>query len=222
MLRRARTKALTIGTVLAAAVLPVVLVFAAPASASTLTNGPVGLTTQGSVTGGTPYSSGQNITVAVSANSTFVGLSEVQIIECSDYDGTTANLPTTPANNCDGNTEVEDSTTVNSSTGAVGATTFTIYALPDSPTFGESSGSLPKCGLYPYDCVLFIGQSSTAFTADPYLFSAPFQVAANGSDSGASPGDGTPEVPLAIGLPLLAVAIGGGTLFLRRRRARTA
>jgi hypothetical protein len=38
-------------------------------------------------------------------------------------------------------------------------------------------------------------------------------------NTGANPGSGTPEVPYAIVLPLLAIGIAGGTLALRRRRS---
>ena len=45
----------------------------------------------------------------------------------------------------------------------------------------------------------------------------------DGSDAGANPGDGTPEVPLAIGLPLAALGVfGGWSLRNRRRRQQQA
>ena len=50
-------------------------------------------------------------------------------------------------------------------------------------------------------CVLYIGQSGTGFA--PHVFSQVFQVdPKDATDSGANPGDGPPEVPLAVGLPL--------------------
>ena len=50
---------------------PSPLAFSAPASAATLNNGgPVSLNTTGSITSGTPYSSGQMINISVAANST--------------------------------------------------------------------------------------------------------------------------------------------------------
>ncbi len=214
-MRKARTHALTLGAAFLAVVLPIVFVFAAPASANTLSNSNVTQSTTGTVTSGTPYSSGQTIQVSVGANSTLAGDSSVEVWECSDYDGTTTNLPSSAENNCDGNTTIK--VTAINSDGSIPAFAYTVYALPDSVTFGESSDSLPVCGVYPDDCVLYIG-ASTGFSAGTYIFGPPFQVSQNGTDSGADPGDGTPEVPLAIGLPLLAVAIGGGSLYLRRRR----
>jgi hypothetical protein len=69
-------------------------------------------------------------------------------------------------------------------------------------------------------CVLAVITDPNNFT-DPtgIAFSQPFVVSPNSKNSGANPGDGTPEAPLAIGLPLLGLAAVGGTLFFRRRKA---
>ncbi len=206
--------------------LPVVFAFAGPASAqSTLNNGgPVSLVTTGTVTPG-PYSSGQTINMQVVANSTldlanlenfgFSGEPAIKVEMCSDPGGTVANLPVTPTNNCDGGTI--DSTTAINSDGSLTLNGFTVYALPDNVTLGEPANQLPVCGLAPNYCVLYVGPNQTDF-ADPHLFSAPFQTAANADDLGENPGDGTPEAPLAIGLPLLGLGVVGGTTYLRRRR----
>ncbi len=162
------------------------------ATADTLTNTAdnVTLTTEGTVTSDTPYSSGQVISVSVAANSTLAGDSSVEVWECSDLDGSSANLPTSAANNCDGNTTIK--VTAINADGSVPAFNYTIYALPDSYLFGESSTSLPVCGSYPDECVLYIG-ASTGFAAGTYIFSAPFVVSSNSNDGGENPGDG--EVP---------------------------
>lgn len=204
----------------------------ARAGADTLTNtaGDVTLTSPCSESGGstdcsytptsdTPYSSGQQIDVSVATNSMLAGDSQFFVEECSDYDGTTANLPTTATNNCDGVTAYS-STTINSD-GSIPAFNYTIYALPDSPTFGESTGHLPVCGISPNYCVLFIGPESPfsgGLTAN-HLFSAPFVVQANSDDGGEDPGDGeqpaaTPTSPTnstVVASPTTVVANGVDT-----------
>ena len=73
--------------------------------------------------------------------------------------------------------------------------------------------------------MLYVGQGggSDAGLSKPDYFTPPFQVASDPTDSGTvNPGDGTPEVPLAVGLPLAAVGVIGGTLFWRRRRSSSA
>ena len=97
-----------------------------------------------------------------------------------------------------------------------------MYALPDAISLGEGSSG-PKCGsTSATECILYIGNDQNDFTK-PHLWSQPFFVSANGNDAGANPGDGTPEVPLAIILPVAAMGLLGGTVLIRRRRAaRTA
>jgi hypothetical protein len=86
-----------------------------------------------------------------------------------------------------------------------------------------------SCDVAPNFCVFGIfvvnpnGPSGGAAFSYPHLFSAPFQVAnVDGVDGGTNPGDGTPEVPLAIGLPLLAAAAFGSSVVYGRRRRRRA
>jgi len=109
--------------------------------------------------------------------------------------------------------------------GSVATQAFTVYALPDGPTFDESAGpGQPTCGLAPNYCVLYVGSalySDTAFPAT-HLFSAPFQIQASADDGGENPGDGTPESPLPILLPLSGVAmVGIGYRRVRRDRRRS-
>ena len=189
------------------------------------------------VTPGTPFTSGQNITINVTANPTLsaagqegagapapTGLYDFE--ECEDPGGTTANLPTS-FSGCEAATL--DTESGDTTTGAVEAyDDFPVHVLPDaniSPSGPTMTAAPGQCGLAPDYCVIGIfaanpnsGHSGFAY---PHLFSAPFQVAVgDGLDQGDNPGDGTPEVPLAIGLPLAAAGIFGGVLVRNRRRQR--
>jgi hypothetical protein len=210
------------------------------AGASTLTSpdGNTTLTTQGTVSAGTPYSGGQTITVGAIANSTLNNSNEVSngvpgqttgaptgnytLEECVDPGGLVANLPT-QASNCEAATrDVTQSKTLD---GSFTDSTFQVFDLPDAnlgvPTMTGS------CGVAPNFCVIGIfstdPQNGNGFKF-PRLFSAPFQIQPDptGLDSGNNPGDGTPEVPLAIGLPLGALAVFGGWTIRNRRRQRRA
>jgi hypothetical protein len=202
------------------------------AGANTLTSGDgnTTLTTQAgvAVTAGTPYSSGQTITVATIANSVINQASEppafvggnFYLEECVDPGGTTGNLPTN-ANGC----EAATLQTITKTTSGAFSKAFIVYDLPDPGTLGSPTMT-GTCDTAPNFCVvgIFSGnpQQGTNFNA-PHLFSAPFQMDqqadfGTGAETGLNPGDGTPEVPLAIGLPLAAVALFGGWTLLRRRR----
>ncbi len=112
---------------------------------------------------------------------------------------------------------------------ATGANAFSVEDLPNAALGGATM--VGKCDVAPNTCVLGIfsenpwsgpSANAAAFTT-PHLFSAPFQVhvpAGDSGDTGVSPGDGTPEVPLAIGLPLAAIAVFGGVTLRNRRRSR--
>jgi hypothetical protein len=219
---RSVVMAVTVGLV---ASLPLALVLSGPANANTLNNGgPATLTTIGSVTTGSPYSSGQDVTITVAANSTlsftnletagYTGEPAMKAEECVDPGGLVVNLPATPTGNCDGQT-IASTSAVNAD-GSWTITPFPVYALPDNPTFGETTGP-PTCGTAPNYCVLYLGPAQSDFSK-PHIFSAPFLVTANDDDGAENPGDGTPEAPLVIGLPLLGMAVGGSALYLRRRR----
>ncbi len=176
------------------------------ANANTLTSGDgyTALSTIGTVTTGTPYSSGQQINVAVSANPTlsltnleangYTGEPHMVAEECDDPGGSTAGLPTTPTNNCDSET-ILSTTAVNAdgsfqfSNSNTTPNPYTVYWLPDNATFGESSTNVPTCGTAPNYCVLYLGPDQTNF-AKPHLFSAPFSVTNNGDDGEKAPGTG--------------------------------
>jgi len=221
---------LTYGATVVAIALPMTFALAGPASAASLTSsdGTVTLNTTGTVTAG-PYSSGQTINISVIANTTMnnaslaaagfpSGAVAIKALECADPNGDLGDLPTKP-------TECQPDTILSISgaaaDGSMNFTGYTVYALPDTVTFGEPSNGTPVCGAAPNYCVIGLFSNQSDFSK-PHIFSAPFQVTANADDGGENPGDGTPEVPYAIGLPLAAVAIGGGTLFLRRRKQRAA
>jgi hypothetical protein len=151
---------------------------------------PSGLFTQGA-----PFSSGQIIDVEIPANSVLAPNSTLDVLECADPSGTTANLPTSNAT-CDGNTNAPDNVTSNSDGsvdytpgGSQGNSGYPIYALPNK-ALGESANGQPVCNLN-NPCVLYVGQDSTNFSA-PHFFSQPFWVDPNGgSNLGANPGDGS-------------------------------
>jgi hypothetical protein len=228
----------TAGTSAAAALLGGVLLvglMAGPASASSLVSpdGNTTISTTGTVTPGTPYDSAQPIKVTVVANSTLAsatltgdGLSNGKYVleECADPGATTANLPTTAAG-CEALTNTAGSDPLWTSTGAI-TTTFTVFDLPDS---NLGNGTLTGvCDVAPNTCVIGIfaasPQTNGVGNGNPHLYSAPFQVTAgDGGDDDATPGDGTPEVPLALLLPLLAAGlVGGGSYYEIRRRRKVA
>jgi hypothetical protein len=169
------------------------------------------------VTPGKPFQSGQQVEVTVPANSVLNPLANDVIGECAAPNGV---LPTLTSA-CDVSTSLGASIFPNSD-GSIDDTDEVIYALPDGPSLGESPTGTPVCGdTLATECVLYIGQNITDFT-QPHVWSAPFYVVPVAGDDPTNPGDGTPEVPLAIGLPLAAVGIMGGVLFRRRRRAQSA
>jgi len=159
-----------------------------------------------------PFSSGQVIEVKIPANSTFASGAGINIEECAAPGGV---APSDPSD-CDGVTHQGDTVSA-AADGSVDYSNYAIYAIPD-PSIGDT-GTAPVCDLSD-ECVLYIGESQTDFT-QPHFFSQPFYVTPTPGDTGANPGDGTPEAPLAIGLPLAAAGVIGGTFFLRRRRHAT-
>jgi hypothetical protein len=210
------------------------------AGASTLTSsdGYTTLNTEASQTptAGSPYESGQDIKVVVAPNSVISAASlpgsvpstgHYYVEECADPNAAPPGTVITGPDNCEALTVNLSQSRNSQSTGGFTIASYPIYDLPD-PNFppGTLSGT---CDVAPNTCVLGIfvedPNSGAAFTA-PHLFSAPFQVTVTGDgtdDGNLNPGDGTPEVPLAIGLPLAAAAIiGGSVLYGRRRRRRTA
>ncbi len=183
---------------------------AAPASGDQ-----VGVATpQTPFTAGTPFSSGQIIKVTVPPNTVLPQGQNILIEECAAPGGV---LPTL-SSACDSNS-VDGDTIFPATDGSISYTNYTLYALPDAPSLGESPTTTPVCNLA-NQCVLYIGTNAQDFTK-PHFFSQAFKVNPTANDSGANPGDGTPEVPLAIGLPLAAAGIMGGILYRRRKVSRS-
>jgi len=168
----------------------------AGAHAASLTSGPVSINTVDTVTTGTPYSSGQQVNIAVGANSTMnqasleaagfpSGAVAIKALECSDPGGLVANLPTKPSE-CQADTI--DSISGANADGSFNINGYTIYALPNNITFGEgASGPLCDNG---DACVVGLFSNYTDFSK-PHLFSAAYYVAPNSDDGGENPGDGS-------------------------------
>ena len=219
-IRQAARRVVIVSTALSAAAAFTVLSLSAPAGATTPTTGssvPNSAVPVGTVTPGTPFSSGQGINVVIPANSVFSDTTNLAIEECAAPNGVIPTLPSA----CDGNT-INGPTIKSNADGSVNFQTetgslYTVYALPDSVSLGEGSTG-PQCGsTSATECILYIGYNQNDFT-QPHVWSQPFFVSANGTDTGANPGDGTPEVPLAILLPASALGLFGGAALNRRRR----
>ena len=200
-----------------------------PAGAFPLVSGPVTITPTTSVPSGKTLQSGQTVNVVVAANTTLDkssleaagfpgGAVSMKAEECDDPGGLVANLPKTSAYNCDGVTVA--STALINPDGSFKIEGYTVYSLPDYPTFHESPDTLPKCGSGSNYCVLYIGPDESDLTK-PHLFSAPFLVAANSTDSGNAAqglgssvsGPGSQTASVAVSSPSKAASLGDdGTL----------
>ncbi len=172
-------------------------------------------TPSGSSTPGKPFSSGQTITINVPANTVLPGDTNVLIEECSAPNGVIPSLSSA----CDSNTVDSDTITPNSDgpgDGSFTYSTYQVFALPDT-LIGDTGSSSVHCGpTAATECMLYIGDNVQDFT-QPHFWSQPFLAVSYGNDKGTNPGDGTPELPLALGLPLAALGIMGGVIYRRRR-----
>jgi phosphate transport system substrate-binding protein len=158
-----------------------------------------------------PFSSGQTIEVKVSANATLSSGSGIYIEECSAPGGVTP----TSSSQCDVKT-YQHNPLFAAPDGSVDYQGYPIYALPDSTTLDEPAGGSPACDLTD-QCVLYVGENPTDFSL-PHLWSQTFHVHPTPGDDGSDPGNGAPEVPFALALPVLAIGIFGGSVAIRRRR----
>ncbi len=203
-----RRPAVVIASFAASLVTAVVLIatVGSPSQAAPLVSGD-GITTLtttaccGTITAGTPYSSGQTITVSTIANSVINNANEppafqggnFYLEECTDPGGTTGGLPAN-ANGCEAATLTPVTKTPN---GAI-SKAFIVYDLPDPGTLGTPTMT-GACDVAPNQCVvgIFSGnpQQGTNFNA-PHLFAAPFNVDqqadfGSGTETGLNPGDGS-------------------------------
>ncbi len=180
---------------------------------------------------GSPFSSGQIIEVSIPANPVLPADGFATIYECADPDGLPDNDPTSmSADQCDPLTIQGDTVHIQSD-GSVDYMNYELFSLPSTDSsangLGESSESTPICDTE-HECVLLISGMPTFGAlpslsdqlAGPHYFSQPFEVAPDVDDTGADPGDGTPEVPFALGLPVLAFGLMGRAVFVRRRANR--
>lgn len=202
------------------------IAFSSPAGA---TGGGANVAPQGTVTPG-PYDSGQLVNVTVpamqdcygSSNPCFTtasgnSLAAIQIVECSTPNGVypTKNISTF----CDDWSQQGPTVTPDSNgDGGVTFDGYTVLALPDTAG-GEASGGITCGSTLATECSLYVGDNIGNDGA-AHVWSQPFFVKTDPTDSGTiSPGDGTPEVPLAIILPLSAMGLLGAAVAIRRRRA---
>ena len=175
---------------------------------------------QSPFTSGIPFASGQMINVAVPANDTFSstdGLNnnteKINLLECSAPDGV---VPTNTSA-CDGNT-IQGNTILPATDGSFTYDDFPIYALPDAVSLGESPGGVACGNTAATECVLYIGNNQADFT-QPHLWSTPFYVVPNGTDSGTPAGDGSaPAVATRPDPTLSTVTASPGTADGGRRR----
>jgi hypothetical protein len=148
-------------------------------------------TSHQTVTAGTPFSSGQTISVQMPANTVLSANANVGILECNAPNGV---LPTLPSE-CDPNT-ISASTIIPAADGSFTYNLYQVYALPDA-NLGETATNPVTCNLT-NECVLYIGDSYDDFT-QPHVFSQGFFVNPTAGDSGANPGDGS--APTAAATP---------------------
>jgi hypothetical protein len=157
------------------------------------------------IQGGQPGNPTDGQTVSVSGTGFPVHSADptgLQIIECADPNGTTANLPT-DSSQCDGTTV--NPLPVNTDTNGAFTAKYTFAAL------STSGSSNINCDATDF-CVLWVGVDyNGAFTSN-FAFSAPFEIGA--------PPPLAPETTLVIALPVAGVIAGGGTFFFLRRRRR--
>ncbi len=161
-----------------------------------------------------PFTTGEVVEVTAPANSVLKPKRELFIEECT----ASFTRPKPHRDQCDRRTVQPDLIRA-AADGSFTYADYVLYALPDKTTLRETKHHRPVCDLT-HACVLVVGYDLD----DPghRIWSAPFLVSPTGGAIGVGPGNGTPEVPFALALPVLVVAIIGGTLLVRRRRSAAA
>jgi len=122
-----------------------------------------------------PYTDGQTITVSGTGFSTRASGNTIQIIECADPDGTTANLP---QDNTSCDTTTENPNTIEPSTSGAFSDQYQITELDTVVPAGGYQSNI-DCNATNY-CVLWIGEDAvnnfSGTTDQPVAFSPPFLV----------------------------------------------
>jgi hypothetical protein len=167
--------------------------FGGTASAATTVNIPAGNPTDG-----------QTITVSGTGFPVRSALpSGLEIIECTDPGGAVGSLPTDASTDCDGTTVSGGQ--INTDASGNFTAQYPIELL-------NSSNSSINCDATDF-CVLWVGEDyNNAFLSGPHGFSSPFEIQ--------SVPPLLSEAPVAIALPVIAAAIVGAYVFLRRRRSQ--
>jgi hypothetical protein len=187
-----------------ALLLGVVVAFAVMSAASatgpadgTIVSGAI--QTVGTVTAGTPFSSGQEVDVVIPANSVFTSNENINVVECTAL-MSNGGIPTDPST-CDGNT-INGGTIKPDSSGAITAS-YQLFSLPNS---GLGEGSIgPACNLA-VACILYIGTAQGDFT-QPHVWSPVFYINPTAGNTGANPGDGSaPPTPASASASVSTVA----------------
>ena len=149
---------------------------------------------QAPFTAGTPFSSGQQITVSVPANTLLPHATSIHVLECV---AGAAGAPPTGTPNCDVLTQYPN-TAVVAADGSLTISDFDVFALP-SAALGESASNPTVCGNSATPCILYIGPDQTN-PALPHVWSQAFSVVKNDAgELGTKPGDGT--IPSAASVP---------------------
>ena len=183
----------------------------------------------GHYTPGAPVSSGQVVEVSVPPNHVLPKYRRVNIVECS-ASVLHASSAAQALGDCDGTT-IQGDTVLVRADGSVDYRRYTIFALPDTSTLGESAKSSPVCNRA-RRCVLYVGTDQTNIPSSAHFFSPAWTVNATPGDSGRDPGSGVVVPPsgssataaiagAAGGVVIVAGIILLGLRFRARRRVAT-
>ena len=111
---------------------------------------------------------------------------------------------------CDGNT-IQGNTILPAADGSFTYDNYQLYALPDVYSLDESAGGQPVCGqTAATECILYIGNDQLDFTK-PHLWSTPFYITPNSTDSGTPAGDGSARAVASQPDPTLSTVVAAPT-----------
>ena len=118
----------------------------------------------------------------------------LQMLECSDPDGSSANLPTDATYSCDGATSSPNQ--INTDAKGTFSVAYTVFALNS-----VTGGSDIDCDASHF-CVLWVGiDYNNAFTSGPHAFSRPFEVTGTSASSSSSSDTAAPPPTEGAGAP---------------------